>query len=218
MPTETLPTYVGNCEIEEIDRSDLRVDAYGLDTFTRSYAGRKDKAKIEAFVKTLIRGKSDSQYKAMGLENYSFNTDRSFAYFTVNYVGKIDGAEPEGEQEDDWYVTTLQFQSALSATTEEGNTEAAEIEYRAPMTTYRYAMKSRPVRPRYTGKVASGELGIEIIDKRGIASLLNFYQMRIQTKYFMSGFRRRQAGNWWRVEESHEVRLVQDQTIVSISI
>lgn len=222
--TELLPTYIGDCEIQETERSDMRVDVYGLDTFVQGYQGRKDKAKVADFLRRLKAAKTNSQvalptwgfqitdYPGFSISDFSYHTDRSWAYFDVQFVGKVDNSEPEPNKTDDWTENTISFYVGVDTPI------PAEVDYRAPKTLYRYATKTRPTAPRYAGVVASGELPIQIIAKRGIAGLFSLTDFRVTQRSYMTQFQRTQIGNWWQVTEEHELRFVQDLEFTTVVI
>lgn len=222
MATELLPTYLGNCEIEETERSEIEVDAFGLDSFTQNYQGRKDKVRVNAFLK-LLKAKAthdaigkrtlstraaiaagNTGFSGMSVKGFNFYTDRSWAYFTVRFSGKADNSEPPPSTSYGLNENTLQCVIAGDQTP-----IPAEIDYLSPTRTHRYAARVAPKIPRYN-KDKYFANSIQLIAKRGAAEVLEQSQLNVDQRSFLVSFNRDQSGVWWACEETYEVRLVQN--------
>jgi len=237
--SEELPTYVGNCEIQETETGSTEADAYGLDTFVQEYKGRKDKAKVAEFLKKLKAGANNSQiagaawrdiitpYPGFAAVAHSYRTDRSFAYFSVRFTGKFDNSEPPPQTSYSLNENTIQLNIPeglavsfnvngviVSGTTEEGT---GEIDYLSPRRAHRYATKERPTTPRFGGAFQFGT-GIQIIARRGLTQIIQDNTLAVDQRIYLVNFEQTQVGQWWQCTEEYELRLVQDLDAFSIPV
>jgi len=237
--SEQLPTYVGNCEIEETERGDTETDAYGLDTFVQEYQGRKDRAKVALFLKKLKAGATNSAiagaawrdnitpYPGFSAVSHSYRTDRAWAYFSVRFTGKFDNIEPPPQTSYSLNENTIQLNipaglavninvngTIVPAVTEEGT---GEIDYLSPRRAHRYATKDRPSTPRYGGAFTFGT-GIQIIARRGLTQIIQDNTLAVEQRIYLVNFEQVQVGQWWQCAEEYELRLVQDLDAFSIPV
>lgn len=206
MPTEVLPTYLGNVNIEETDRSDINADVYGLDTFTANFKGSKAKFKVDRIIAKLKAGAThrdlvpDSPYTQFSVKSYTLSTDRSYASFAVQFVGKIDGKEPPPQEEHSLVKRTAEI--------EVDDTPAIEIYYLAPMRKHTYVTRTFPDTPRFSG---SGlfRYRLQVLEMRLIVDLPRtfFTHLKFDQISVMEEPKAKQAGQWWECEEEWVARL-----------
>lgn len=235
MPAEILPTYLGNTEIEETDRSDIAANVYGLDAFTANFQGEKTRYKVERFLKKLKANAThrdlvpDSPHSAFAVNTYNVSTDRSWATFTIQFVGKLDNTEPPPREEHSLGNHTITATLGGPVIGGGGGIEGdiigsqVDLDYRSPSRTHTYVAKTRPDEPRYdvpglfTGR-------IQVTGYRGPAALAfvtgrtsfipdAFYLKQARV---LKEFTREQAGKWWECEESYDVILMDQFVFASV--
>lgn len=198
-----LPSYDGPCLFAEGPDATIGTDGYGLDTLQRTFIGRKDQFADE--IAKFHAGDPDYLLPTMTFTNATGSrTDRSWGYIVANYSGKLDGSEPQENIVDDWGEATIDLNTGETTLV-----QPASIDYRMPVTTFKYSTLTRPTGPRHSGP-GYGSLGIDIVGKRGIAQIATLSELKVRQKAFLvPPFKREQVGLWWQCTEQWEIRLVQ---------
>lgn len=210
--------YVGNCEFEEIADFQLGKTAFGMDTITRSFAGRSDK--LNAFLRKMSTGTSDVEYPGFKSRGVSVNRDGPFHRVTVEFIGLYNDVLPEVPPESGWRRQSSTFH-------QQGGTGVAEVEYAAPFTTYRYIAREKPVAQKFRGQLDLLGAAWEVYQIKG-AKDVQFFEVQplgriggvvsgaqtVTGKYnwvrevVTSIFTPKAAGNYWEVEEQNEGRML----------
>lgn len=197
--------YVGNCEFEEIDSSDITKDPWSMDAMTRTYAGRRDK--LTAFLATLTKNKPDDEYRQLFATQWRVRNERAFSYVTLELAGLLDGKLPDPTYHDGTSRESIQLENL--------NGEQTEVEYYAPTTTIRYVSRTRPTKRLYGGRLQRTKDAFQILGRRGNKTreltldlaTLNAQNFAYHTD-IVSTQDSDQVGIYWRVTEVNTGRLL----------
>lgn len=219
-PNQTL-TYIGNCEFEESSDYTLNIDEFGMDTLVRSFDGRKDK--LAVFLRSFRINTPDPEFSQLTLVARQCLVGRAFARVQLTFVGLFDDVLPPPIVEGGWRHQELQLQK-------EDSNETVILEYKAPVSTYRYITRRQPTRQRYEGRLAATELGFRIVGRRGSKGKFKLVNgptplalpgtlaqeedknvFAIDRDVICSAFTFRQAGRYWEVTEENEGRLMESE-------
>lgn len=132
--------YVGNCEFEESADFAIGKNEFGAHTLTRTYEGRTDK--LDAFLTKWPKGKPDRLKPVFKTRALQVTGRGAFSSVTISSVGLIDSRIPEEEVQGGWRLQTASLKR-------NGSEEVTEIEYRAPVTSYRYVSLKEPQEQRF---------------------------------------------------------------------
>lgn len=202
-------TYIGNCDFEEIQEPDFDVDLYGLDTMTRTFEGRSDRA--DRFLLDYTQGKPDPEYKFFSFANYSRSGSQGVTKLGLNFVGKAEPNLARSHTEVDTRIQTVSL-------TGENTGRTANITYKSPMIRTMFAVEERPTDD--TEFQAQPEDNIEVLYITGIPLLrgtplgdgfdrLFAAEFNVGKVAHRTSFPRVQAGKWWRCTETIELLLIQ---------
>lgn len=220
--------YVGDCSYAEIEGAILGVNPWGMDTLTRFIEGRVDH--LSTYLATLKRSRltEDNIYKGMWLHDYSIEEGRVFAKATLQFAGVYTDAIPEPVFTPGNRVQSVTLPFAFL---DQSSGVSATFDYIAPFTTVEYAVKAKPLLPKYRGYVQCAPDSLQIVSRSGAAGALSIFRgkhLNSQTasqitsslstqencynavaESFTPSFEPKQlAGPWWVVREQNEVRLI----------
>ncbi len=152
------------------------------------------KLKAGATHRDLVSG---SPYTQFAVSKYTLSTDRSFATFTVEFAGKIDGKEPPSQEEHSLVRRTADIRL--------DDELALEIDYLAPHRKHTYVSKEFPATPRFSGANLF-RYRLQITDIQQLKDLpIAFLQpgvIQYTQLAILEEPSAKQVGTWWECEES----------------
>lgn len=176
--------YIGDCDIEEISPEIWGVDLWGMDTLTRTYKGRMDRA---SNFKNVLRNSvntPDRLFRAMIRRDYGCVIEAPWATFTVNFWGKLDGKLPPPVFSNDMGVFSVVLDYALGDVNENDALSGTQVQltYEAPSTTIRYVTIGLPENSSYDG-VVRNKKQINVIGRMGAAGNVKLFDIRNGSGY-----------------------------------
>lgn len=211
--------YVSDCEIKPNPDFSITIDKFGLHSLRRTYEGRADK--LNAFLLKWPVGRADETYKQFKLTGQDVSGRGATVQVVLSFVGLMSGQLPKPIQAGGW-------RTQVSTLKKLDGEETVEIEYNAPVATFRYVTDKMPTAQRYAGKILSDRVPWQIRNLRGsrttrfweVQEIPGFgttprYTKTITGRFnyarqiFTSQFSFQQVGDFWECVEENEGRIIE---------
>ena len=161
----------------------LQIDAWGLDSIARKYVCKADDSIIRDALDYFgkLRNKADDVFRALTLTTYTVIKGRSWAEFSVNFKGVLDGRIPAPVYSGgmatqsvqlEWTDTATQNVAAVLGATYVAPT--TQLTYKAPFVNIRYFLRARPETALHENDIGGREPVIQVVNQTGARGRVSY--------------------------------------------